>query len=231
MLQARPASAFSPLPNLPTRKWYITQVNQTINAHQGYTIDLNNDGIVDFRIQNMFNRQFAFGFPYASDIGLMVVPADGVQAGSSQYEVAALPSGANIGPLHPTKPWGLRGAAMAYQFRDGSFGTYYFGSWLNASDRYLGLAFHIDGETHYGWARLTVHWNGKWILSADITGYAYETIPNKPITAGDTGGTKAGNGNSGSTGEMFVTSQPEPELATLGALSLGSGGLAMWRRP
>ncbi|MFZ0418261.1 MAG: hypothetical protein WAM04_09140 [Candidatus Sulfotelmatobacter sp.] len=208
-----------------------TPVNQTINAHQGYAIDLNHDGIVDFRIQNIFKRQFAFGFPYISDIGLMVVPVDGVQAGNSQYEVAALPAGAAIGPVQPPKPWGLRGAAMAYQFRDGSFGTYYFGSWLNVSNRYLGLAFNIDGETHFGWVRLTVHWNHKWTLSADITGYAYETVPNKPIIAGDMGAGIADSNSVEPTGEMFAQRAPEAKPATLGALALGAGGLAIWRRP
>lgn len=35
----------------------------------------------------------------------------------------------------------------------------------------------------------------------------------------------------GRTSEVFVASQPQPEPATLGALSLGASGLAMWRRP
>jgi hypothetical protein len=208
-----------------------TKVNQTINAQQGYAIDLNHDGIVDFRIQNVFKRQSERGYPYTSVIELMAVPADGVQAGYSQYEAAALPSGANIGPVHPTKPFGRKGALMADQFRYGSFGTYYFGYWLNVSNRYLGLAFNIDGQVHFGWARLTVHWNRRWTLSADITGYAYETIPNKPITAGDTGMGSDDETNSSPTSDLFLTPRLEGRRqATLGALALGSPGLEIWRR-
>lgn len=111
----------------------------------------------------------------------------------------------------------------------------FFDSWNNASDRHLGLQFQINGETHFGWARFNVRFHKgapkdrTW--EAQLTGYAYETTPNKLIKAGDTGGTKAENEHSGPTRELFVTSQPDPELATLGALSLGSTGLVMWRRP
>jgi hypothetical protein len=206
-----------------------TPVNQTINAHQGYAIDLNQDGIVDFRIQNLFKRQSVRGYPYSSAIELMAVPADGVQAGYSQYEAGALPSGANIGPIQPTKPYGRRGALMAEQFRVGSFGTYYFGSWLDVPDRYLGLAFNVDGETHFGWARLKVHWNYKWTLSARITGYAYETVPNKPIAAGDTGSGSADSESAEPPGAMFEAPTPQTKPASLGALALGAAALEAWR--
>jgi hypothetical protein len=58
---------------------------------------------------------------------------------------------------------------------------------LKASSRYLGLEFQINGETHYGWARLSVKWNHReHLLSVGLTGFAYETEPNTPILAGQT---------------------------------------------
>jgi hypothetical protein len=53
-------------------------------------------------------------------------------------------------------------------------------------NRYLGLKFTIDGETHYGWARLTVAKGkrGSQVVDAILTGYAYETVANKPLYAG-----------------------------------------------
>jgi hypothetical protein len=100
-----------------------TPVDQEINAHQGYAIDLNHDGIVDFRIQNLYKRQFWGGFPYTSNILLQVVPATGVQHGTSYLLAADVRAGANIGPIEPSRPNQLGGAIMASQFRDGSFGT------------------------------------------------------------------------------------------------------------
>jgi hypothetical protein len=79
-------------------------------------------------------------------------------------------------------------------------------------DRYLGLTFRLKGKTHYGWARLNIlppHHPPQ--IGALLTGYAYETIPGKPIIAGRT------------EGPEVVTVQPsaaQPD-ATLGALALG----------
>ena len=62
-----------------------------------------------------------------------------------------------------------------------------YGPWFNVTNRYLGLKFKIKGKTHYGWARLTVTGTFGSIV-ATLTGYAYETIPNKAIISGATRG-------------------------------------------
>jgi len=54
-------------------------------------------------------------------------------------------------------------------------------------------------------------------MIAVLTGYAYETVPHKAITAGKTSGTDE------------VGSEKRPD-ATLGALALGSAGFVAWRR-
>ncbi len=64
------------------------------------------------------------------------------------------------------------------------------GPWLNVKNRYLGLKFIIKGKDHFGWARLTT--TGRIAL---LTGYAYETIPNKPIIAGKTKGPERHHGS------------------------------------
>jgi hypothetical protein len=74
------------------------------------------------------------------------------------------------------------------QFRSGKF----YGQWANdgkgVRNRYLGLEFLIDGKIHYGWARMSVYTHRGYNMSAILTGYAYETISNKPIIAGKTHG-------------------------------------------
>jgi hypothetical protein len=87
------------------------------------------------------------------------------------------------------------------------------GSWVNVNKRYLGLKLKISGKIHYGWARLNVKIQGSSIVGT-LTGYAYETVPGKPIRAGQT---KDG-------GEMIV------EPATLGHLAQGAGAISRWRR-
>jgi hypothetical protein len=50
-------------------------------------------------------------------------------------------------------------------------------------DRYLGLRFETNGQNHFGWERLSVRFS-KEGFSAILTGYAYETVPNKAIPTG-----------------------------------------------
>lgn len=94
----------------------------------------------------------------------------------------ALPKGVSIGPKINFTPGGKDMATWIQ-----SHGTFYFfGPWAGAKDRYLAFKFVMKGEVHYGWARLTVQSDRQ--LNAELTGYAYETIPNKPIITGATHG-------------------------------------------
>ena len=88
---------------------------------------------------------------------------------------------------------------------------YFHGHWVNVKNRYLGLKFQIKGKTHYGWARLSVQAISQ--ISATLTGYAYETIANKPIIAGKT------------NGPDVITVQP----ASLGHLAAGASAIPVWR--
>jgi hypothetical protein len=103
--------------------------------------------------------------------------------------------------------------------------------------RYLGLKFQINGETHYGWARLNVQVNTtKLTIYSRLTGYAYETTPNTPIAAGQTHsaseiGTLASPQVTGHHSPVASGYASEtPALASLGLLAQGSQGLAAWRR-
>ena len=63
-------------------------------------------------------------------------------------------------------------------------GTYSGGNFLGQTDKYLGLEFQILGQTHYGWARLTVSGSAD---SFTIKDYAYDATPATAILAGDMG--------------------------------------------
>jgi len=109
----------------------------------------------------------------------------------------------------------------------GSFGTSGVGgSWVNVKNRYLGVKFDIKGQTHFGWVRLNVQVQIPQIITATLTGYAYETVANQAITAGQTKGTE--NTNIEQPDAALTTPSPAP--ATLAALALGTPGLSIWRR-
>lgn len=104
----------------------------------------------------------------------------------------------------------------------GAYGTltWFRGPWAKASNKYLGLKFLINGEVHYGWARVTVMYT-----YSTLTGYAYETTANQPISAGKESGTDAVA--AAHPDQLLETVSP---MATLGMMARGADGLAMWRR-
>jgi len=96
-----------------------------------------------------------------------------------------LPAGARIGPK---QRFAHNATSMAHFYTSSGQIITSSGPWKNVKSRYLGLKFFINSKTHYGWARLsvTVHRDGIYGISAILTGYAYETVSNKPIIAGKT---------------------------------------------
>ena len=98
-------------------------------------------------------------------------------------------------------------------------GGQYRGNWIHVVNRYLGLKFQLNGETHFGWARLTVKLSLQAPMQVLLTGYAYETQPNTPIIAGQEHGP-----------DTRALSEGAPQPASLGVLALGAQGLSAWRR-
>jgi hypothetical protein len=154
---------------------------------------------------------------------LRVLPAQAAnevwQAGTSWgYNcAAALGRGARIDRLRAFAP-GL----MVMYGNVGSSEGHQVCLWKGSTPAkpYLGVKFlDKEGQLHYGWVRVTNNF-----ISATITGYAYETIPNKPILAGAI---------SEEDEAALMPSNPAAQIsqpATLGHLALGATGLAAWRR-
>lgn len=213
-----------------------TPTNTPING--SVVLDLNHDGIGDFEVVDRVGSAGegqAFG-------GLSVkcfqpngssgpcnyrtnqVWGRGVLSGRFAY---ALPAGFEVRSnktffqqlQHSSSYFGASMAFVIY----GTYGagTATFGQWLNTKDRYLGLQFVIDGQVHYGWARLsagTREGDGSEI-AAILTGYAFETVAGKPIITGKTKG-------------PGVTTLPPAKLEsrTLGQLAAGAAQLPPWLR-
>ena len=202
-------------------KIIYTPAHVTIRLHDSYKLDLNHDGIADFTI---LNTSYHNTSTWSYRLSEKAVQGNGVEASTShtfQQELAeALRRGARIPASHAFyhKPALLASAV----YNPG--GTFSGGNWVNVRDRYLGLKFQIKGKTHFGWARLNVAVHGT-SVTGTLTGYAYETIPNRPIIAGKTKGSDEIRGFQGS-GLHEVT----PPSATLGELAAGSPALSVWRR-
>jgi len=186
-----------------------------------YKLDLNHDGITDFSIANTtnFNTDQAFWDLLARSPQGNEIVGTFVYRGFPASAHAFL-AGGKIGTGDPFFPEQVKLASFYY----GGGGDSAHGNWVNVTDRYLGLKFQIAGQTHYGWARFTVKVTNNPInIYAELTGYAYETVPNTPIIAGKTSGADVE--------EMpEALNAPSPALATLGMLAMGSPALSIWRR-
>ena len=195
-------------------KIVYTKTHHVIGANGLYKLDLTNDGIFDFLILEIgnggnVNRLKVKDAPGKEALGNAV---EGYHVINIDY-ASALKRGARIGRSQGFINSVSYGEVMASVISTSLSVYEYYGQWNNVTNRYLGLKFQVKGKTHYGWARLNVTVN-KLTITATLTGYAYETVPNKPIIAGKTKGT-----------DVIEAAEP----ASLGHLAEGSAGLAAWR--
>ena len=199
----------------------FTPVNGQIASGSKYALDLNHDGVIDFTLENDLHLSTT---PFGDDLN--IVPAakgnavwQGPQERYRQLTAAALAAGVPVGS---GKPFAFQAVNMAYASLTAS--TYVSGGpWKNATNRFLGLKFLINGEVHYGWARLTVLADKhREAVKATLTGYAYESVANQPILTGRISGTLEQ-----SPLAWPVASHPTLQL---GLLALGLPGLSVWRR-
>jgi hypothetical protein len=168
-----------------------TPIHHVIGPKSHYNLDLNNDGIVDFVISNTV--QCAPGC-----VGqLYLAYAEGRKsidsfigrsfASGFGQRVFALRKETTIGASKHFSWASADNMAYGSLGTKGTFGS--GGPWANVKNRYLGLRIRVGKERHYGWARLNVKIDSKTAkITATLTGYAYETIPNKKIIAGKTHG-------------------------------------------
>jgi hypothetical protein len=163
-----------------------------------------------------------FLYSFGSSRVLNVHPLSSKESGViAQSYVLALTRGAKIGPSD-TFSNGY-GRTIESTSRSTRGDKLYRGYWAgNPTNRYVGVRFFISGQMHYGWVRLTVNTSKQHVMSATITGYAYETVPNKAILAGTAAKTTAGAKVPGK-----IQNQ---DGASLGMLALGAESLPLWRR-
>ena len=188
----------------------VTQAHGNVPLNKYVSIDLNHDGIPDFRF-------LLSTFAYHTFRGTLLVQprgAGGVIASPGGY-AAPLSLGASIGPAQAfTKGKHLNMARSAgFDYFSSRYSRNVFGPWENVQSRFVGVEFLIGGETHYGWIRLTVNFTNR-TGTATLTGYAYETVAGQSIQAG----------------QLADKANASVATPSLGLLALGSLGLEFWRR-
>jgi hypothetical protein len=209
-------------------KIIYTKAHRTISPNTTIKLDLNHDGIVDFSLKDTFSQSF-----YSSWGRLIALPAGQKNqvwghAVSRRGYASALLGGVRVG----AKGQFLAGSGVMAS-------TYFLGGrnqppfsaschdpWANVTNRYLGLKFVITGKMHFGWARLNVSCASSHV-NATLTGYAYETVPNRPIFTGK----QKGPGEIPSFSRLGPSPRsPALHPVSLGRLAQGAAGSDAWRQ-
>ena len=204
--------------NAPTAEAKIIYTQTAVSINSQYALDLNHDGITDFTID------LCLCLPHGARLQAdLSTPGNAVRQGDFRGSAADLPRGATIGPKQvftsATSNYG--GVFMAIA---SAYGPYSFsdGPWLGAKNKFLGLKFLINGEVHYGWARMNV---AKGFSRVVLTGFAYETTPNKSLHAGQTTDTADDGAKNEELSGASLTLGP-----SLAMLACGADALDVWRR-
>lgn len=148
--------------------------NTQINTSLSELIDLNNDGTADLEITSDF-----YSNSYSAHLRVMRAHAIGEDhiANSVGYwyfcfcSVQANNYGDTIGSNQPSVFWrkvGYLGIPWAFNY------------WEDGQEHYLGVRLKFKGAIHYGWLRMRIGGSH----SVEIMDYAYNSIPNQPIIAG-----------------------------------------------
>jgi hypothetical protein len=191
-----------------------TKTDCLFGAGQGHSceIDLLNNGASEFGVRfttRQNGAQLVLAYMY-QQIGR----ADRIEVAESSNSycgrswAAALRQGAPIRGRHLCGSVGPFLMLSHYTTSKGR--SFNAGEWKDVTNRYLGFRFVINNGWHYGWARVRVKLDKNGNIEGALTGYAYESVPLKPIIAGKT------------HGKDGLAVRP----ASLGALAAGSSALS-----
>jgi hypothetical protein len=207
-------------------KVVYTAANISVGRDAGeIPIDINGDGHPDFLFSNYqtMNARFPLGFKVFLALARPAWKANeivGFTSSKTRVCASALPQKDQVGPNSPFTP---TQSFLLEESTGSAYSTVRFCPWAGPQSHkaYLGVRFNISGEMHYGWIRVTVDQ----FSSITVTGYAYETVPNKPISTGNESGAIKTT--------MLTPTDPvpfAPQPASLGMLARGAEALMLWRR-
>lgn len=217
---------------LPGAEAKVIYTPANTNVADGLSLDLNHDGIPDYKFglkhSSICLGQCTNAHPLSTVIEqfgkLNILGSHNNQvAGQGIYASALL--GTPIGPS-ANFPGGNEMVSAtdvnsypSDMFVRGPWKTQSFGS-NSIEGRSIGFKFKIGSETHYGWARVNVSTTQGAHIKATLTGYAYESVADKPLRAGMPGTVGAAKLDKPFEEPEFERTQTSP--GTLGNLARGA---------
>lgn len=144
-----------------------------------FGLDFNNDGVLEFVLKDaeasVSASQCALEWSYSDDGNNVWTSGDLNQGGWD--EIHAISANTSIS------------SSCNWEGQGDAFLVNYYDEVLVPVDQdfYVGFRVKVNGSTHYGWARVKLTGNASSGYSADWQQIAYNSTPNAPISAGQTG--------------------------------------------
>lgn len=177
-----------------------TDINDVSIANNGqfYDLDLNNDGVMDFKLEITKVNNIISSYYYSSyNFYKLGVKYKAISLQPLNTNEAIVSGGLYIDALNLNAPINQQANWNANQNNLGYFLSYYYSSpggtsnsatskglWNNKLNKYIGLKLLVSGKVYYGWVRLDV---ANMYDSFIVKDYAFQDCPTIPIKAGDQG--------------------------------------------
>ncbi len=158
---------------------------------KNYNLDLNNDGNNDFTLSASASATNTNPTHYGKRVIASPLNGNAVKDILVNSNIVSIPLQFNTvidSNLLLNQSWQTSGWNILKDTAWSSFGGpggSGYGLWDSLSDYFLGLRLLQSGQTYYGWVRLRVDVTSSY-ASVIIIDYAYNSIPNQPILAGQT---------------------------------------------
>ncbi len=187
---AAAAVAASASPALPAAIIHVTSSFNVNTPNSTHHWDIDGGGVNDFNFSNYASVTFKKLDAAPSNAGNAWVK------NSTSFRLRAVPANFTIGTGVP-----FNSGAVNFTANSAAQGGLHFGT------EYVGFKFQLTGQTHYGWANITLG-----SRSLVFNDWAYQSTANTPIAAG------------------AVVPEPAQSAAGLGLLALGAAGVAAFKR-
>ncbi len=168
----------------------IIQTCQNFQCNKTSDLDLNNDGVFDLKLDLILSTFTSRNPPYAQYFSGLI-KASPLNGSSIITNSSGYPLKMNLNELIDSRgSWST--SANQTLLRKSYAGITYvltssYGNWMYATYSFLGLKIASGTQTYYGWVRLNISLDvTPTVGSYRIIDYAYNTIPNQPILAGET---------------------------------------------
>ncbi|MBK9401480.1 MAG: T9SS type A sorting domain-containing protein [Bacteroidetes bacterium] len=196
-------------------------IGNGLSCTQNYDLDLNNDAISDFILTAFHVNPPQIGNETISRVNTSPLNGNAVKDTLVNSDTVSIPIQLNAvinSNLLLNQSWQTSGSQI---LKNGAYGgglsnDTVWGLWDSLSDYYLGLRLLLSGQIHYGWVRLRVDVTESY-ASLIVKNYAYNTVPNQAILAGQTVATGINENSFASSINIF----PNPAKDKL-TIALGS---------